>query len=256
MSIEDEARKQRAEAKATPGNFVRWFDGAWSFGLTFDEPKDHWGFSACLWPRGRSSELADWQLLGKWSRAIGMPEGCPCVGNTVETQANAIHKWFWPIEGRTPQPEVASALETLRETAKPPGRNEPCYCGSGKKFKKCCIDKPPTNYGPCEAVVTKAGAQSRCGLPSSGALECKFCAVDPSLKERARRYAYCRSHGSIVSMMMEGHIVRVHPEKVPEAMRKIAQDHRQLTSLRARAAESPEMWGRQLAEVEKYVRPS
>jgi len=22
------------------------------------------------------------------------------------------------------------------------GRNDPCYCGSGKKFKKCCIDKP------------------------------------------------------------------------------------------------------------------
>ena len=21
-----------------------------------------------------------------------------------------------------------------------PGRNELCYCGSGKKFKKCCID--------------------------------------------------------------------------------------------------------------------
>ncbi len=21
------------------------------------------------------------------------------------------------------------------------GRNEPCPCGSGKKFKKCCIDK-------------------------------------------------------------------------------------------------------------------
>ena len=23
---------------------------------------------------------------------------------------------------------------------KPPGRNEPCTCGSGKKFKKCCIN--------------------------------------------------------------------------------------------------------------------
>lgn len=23
-----------------------------------------------------------------------------------------------------------------------PGRNDPCFCGSGKKFKKCCIDKP------------------------------------------------------------------------------------------------------------------
>lgn len=22
-----------------------------------------------------------------------------------------------------------------------PGRNDPCYCGSGKKFKKCCLDK-------------------------------------------------------------------------------------------------------------------
>jgi len=23
------------------------------------------------------------------------------------------------------------------------GRNEPCPCGSGKKYKRCCIDKPP-----------------------------------------------------------------------------------------------------------------
>jgi len=23
------------------------------------------------------------------------------------------------------------------------GRNDPCPCGSGKKFKKCCIDRPP-----------------------------------------------------------------------------------------------------------------
>lgn len=25
------------------------------------------------------------------------------------------------------------------------GRNEPCPCGSGLKFKKCCIDKPEYN---------------------------------------------------------------------------------------------------------------
>ncbi len=23
------------------------------------------------------------------------------------------------------------------------GRNDPCPCGSGKKFKKCCVDRPP-----------------------------------------------------------------------------------------------------------------
>ena len=27
------------------------------------------------------------------------------------------------------------------EKKKEPGRNEPCSCGSGKKFKKCCGDK-------------------------------------------------------------------------------------------------------------------
>ena len=24
-----------------------------------------------------------------------------------------------------------------------PGRNDPCPCGSGKKYKKCCLDKQP-----------------------------------------------------------------------------------------------------------------
>jgi SWIM/SEC-C metal-binding protein len=28
-------------------------------------------------------------------------------------------------------------------TAPKIGRNDPCPCGSGKKFKKCCVDQPP-----------------------------------------------------------------------------------------------------------------
>src|SRR5581483_1582559 len=24
-----------------------------------------------------------------------------------------------------------------------PGRNDPCPCGSGKKFKRCCVDRDP-----------------------------------------------------------------------------------------------------------------
>lgn len=30
------------------------------------------------------------------------------------------------------------------------GRNEPCPCGSGKKFKKCCLDKP---YQPSAELI-------------------------------------------------------------------------------------------------------
>ncbi|NJD07983.1 MAG: zinc chelation protein SecC [Methylococcaceae bacterium] len=28
--------------------------------------------------------------------------------------------------------------KAMWERHKPPGRNDPCWCGSGKKFKKCC----------------------------------------------------------------------------------------------------------------------
>ena len=37
---------------------------------------------------------------------------------------------------------------------KPPrvGRNEPCPCGSGKKFKRCCfLKKPEVARSPCHA---------------------------------------------------------------------------------------------------------
>jgi hypothetical protein len=30
---------------------------------------------------------------------------------------------------------------SLAPGQKPPGRNEPCFCGSGKKFKRCCLPK-------------------------------------------------------------------------------------------------------------------
>src|SRR5205823_5260501 len=31
---------------------------------------------------------------------------------------------------------------TIRNPLRNIGRNDPCPCGSGKKFKKCCIDRP------------------------------------------------------------------------------------------------------------------
>ena len=30
---------------------------------------------------------------------------------------------------------------TMFRTKKKIGRNEPCYCGSNKKYKKCCLNK-------------------------------------------------------------------------------------------------------------------
>jgi hypothetical protein len=38
-------------------------------------------------------------------------------------------------------PEGAAKPETFVKTGPDVGRNDPCHCGSGKKFKKCCADK-------------------------------------------------------------------------------------------------------------------
>lgn len=54
------------------------------------------------------------------------------------------NNWEYKIEIATDQPEDIADLETLlnwpkpQEAEKKVGRNEPCPCGSGKKYKKCC----------------------------------------------------------------------------------------------------------------------
>jgi len=52
--------------------------------------------------------------------------------------------WKYKIELEPDKPEDISDLEILlnplktRLAKKKVGRNEPCPCGSGKKYKKCC----------------------------------------------------------------------------------------------------------------------
>ena len=36
------------------------------------------------------------------------------------------------------------------------GRNDPCPCGSGKKFKKCCAQKSPMERRTFSAIDTSA----------------------------------------------------------------------------------------------------
>ena len=36
---------------------------------------------------------------------------------------------------------IDKAIDITVKVEKKPGRNEPCHCGSGKKYKKCCIKK-------------------------------------------------------------------------------------------------------------------
>ncbi|VGO23056.1 SEC-C metal-binding domain-containing protein [Pontiella sulfatireligans] len=40
-----------------------------------------------------------------------------------------------------PPPRVIGNGETIRRPIPKLGRNEPCHCGSGKKYKRCCLEK-------------------------------------------------------------------------------------------------------------------
>lgn len=51
--------------------------------------------------------------------------------------------WHYILGLEPDREEDLSDLErkltpTVQRTEKKIGRNEPCYCGSGKKYKKCC----------------------------------------------------------------------------------------------------------------------
>lgn len=76
----------------------------------------------------------------KWMRGQGMP--IRAVAPIVVDQYTT-----WCEEhGEDPEEaRAAYAAETFaagEAIAWPPGRNEPCWCGSGRKYKKCCADAP------------------------------------------------------------------------------------------------------------------
>jgi hypothetical protein len=71
----------------------------------------------------------------KVSRSIGF-------GIRVSDKSRPFHSAIWIEETWEKDPEMDRLLEDGPPVApvpggRPPGRNEPCFCGSGKKFKKC-----------------------------------------------------------------------------------------------------------------------
>jgi Protein of unknown function (DUF1186)/SEC-C motif len=72
--------------------------------------------------------LSPWPILG----ALGLPKD-------IHTE---LSNWAWFNNGGARQkgdmPDFLSHLNSAPATTAKTGRNDPCPCGSGKKFKKCC----------------------------------------------------------------------------------------------------------------------
>jgi hypothetical protein len=54
-----------------------------------------------------------------------------------------------------------------------PGRNDPCHCGSGRKYKQCCLDKDEKAASAARAeaaaAAEKAAASEPAGEGAAGA---------------------------------------------------------------------------------------
>ena len=50
-----------------------------------------------------------------------------------------------------------------------PGRNEPCRCGSGKKYKHCCLEKDDQAAAAARAKAAKAAADAPPPAPDAEA---------------------------------------------------------------------------------------
>lgn len=53
-------------------------------------------------------------------------------------EKEALHKARLPGEDDDPLPPP---VEPIKKGSAEPGRNDPCPCGSGKKYKQCCLKK-------------------------------------------------------------------------------------------------------------------
>jgi hypothetical protein len=59
---------------------------------------------------------------------------------TDEGDARIPRKEKVPLPG-VPNPDAFKPVEPIKTNKADPGPNEPCSCGSGRKWKKCCMRK-------------------------------------------------------------------------------------------------------------------
>jgi SWIM/SEC-C metal-binding protein len=87
---------------------------------------------------------------GKKTAKLGTDKNPALVNIQTEERLKEVtsifeeNGWKFIIELEPDKPEDIADLERLLNTPKPKitekkvGRNEPCPCGSGKKYKNCC----------------------------------------------------------------------------------------------------------------------
>lgn len=113
----------------------------------FDELLRHWPSVARTYGASWDEHRAATEYLLRTMSAGGQPAALVAgsVADLVEASDAA---------GLSPaDPEVHDMYGGVDDLRWPPGRNEPCWCGSGSKYKKCCLPRGRA------ATLTDVGAE-------------------------------------------------------------------------------------------------
>lgn len=131
------------EQAAFKGENLPAFAQVWALGFMF--AVESWSGE---WAAPRDKDAAKW-LDGALQAIVAMseddtaaPEISPLseegAPSTSIARLNAFGEAIWAVyDLRELWKTMGPKVETLRKEATP-GRNDPCSCGSGKKYKKCC----------------------------------------------------------------------------------------------------------------------
>ncbi|MDD2545064.1 MAG: UPF0149 family protein [Burkholderiaceae bacterium] len=133
------SEEQQAEVA---GQEIPSFGQVWAIGFMF--AVENWPDD---WAPPRDKEAARWlddaldSIVALTEDDTGKPEVCVYredgPPSTSQARVETFGEAIWAVyDLRQLWKSLGPRVETVRKEAEP-GRNDPCWCGSGKKFKKC-----------------------------------------------------------------------------------------------------------------------
>jgi hypothetical protein len=113
--------------------------------------------------------------------------------------------------------------------------NAPCPCESGKKYRDCCrVNTQPEAVTSCFA--------NDCVHKPEGRYVCRHC---------PKAYVSCDTHKDDAATALQGHVIRLHPESVPEVVKQIAADGEKTAEIERVEAQQPGEFTKLLAAIHK-----
>ncbi len=85
----------------------------------------------------RLTRQAEQQLQSRWQDAEAVAPTEFGTGVTAACPGAPGRHGAAPADGEGPPPGYTGPVAPIRRKAPKVGRNDPCPCGSGKKYKKC-----------------------------------------------------------------------------------------------------------------------